>query len=180
MYPYISDFTTSFFFSFILFFIPWMFLFLGNIIKSGSTDENSAPIQHSSLLHQKLYESHAEFWTSFNTHCQVGKFLDSFLEKIEFLCPNLLLKIRKNFCIYYGDLYQRSRDWHVSVRNRTWVSKTVEGEHSSKELFEQSVNSYSEHLHMSPGNGTPQCMWLHEQSYSTWTYVNTHGLHTRM
>ncbi len=26
----------------------------------------------------------------------------------------------------------------------------LRGEHSSKELFEQRINSYSEHLHMSP------------------------------
>ncbi len=64
-------------------------------MKSGSTDENSAPIQHSSLLHQKLYENHAEFWTSFNTHCQVGSFLDSFLKKMHvFKNPIVFLSLK--------------------------------------------------------------------------------------
>jgi hypothetical protein len=39
----------------------------------------------------------------------------------------------------------RSRDWHDSAGNQTRVS-AVGGEHSSKELFEQRVNNYSEHL----------------------------------
>ncbi len=34
----------------------------------------------------------------------------------------------------------------------------MEGEHSRKEPFEQLVNGYSEHLHMSPRHGSPQCM----------------------
>ncbi len=29
------------------------------------------------------------------------------------------------------------------------------GEHSSKELFEQLINSYLEHLHLSPRHGSP-------------------------
>jgi hypothetical protein len=37
-------------------------------------------------------------------------------------------------------------DKHVSDRNRTWVA-CVAGEQTSKELFEQLINSYSEHLH---------------------------------
>jgi hypothetical protein len=36
---------------------------------------------------------------------------------------------------------------------------TVRSEHSSKELFEQRVNSFSEHLHMSPRDSSPLCMW---------------------
>jgi hypothetical protein len=40
----------------------------------------------------------------------------------------------------------------------------LRGEPSSKELFEQLINSYSEHLHMSPRHGYPQCMWLHEHA----------------
>ncbi len=40
------------------------------------------------------------------------------------------------------------RDKHVSAGNRTRAA-CVTGEHSSKELFEQFVNSYSEHQHMS-------------------------------
>jgi hypothetical protein len=42
---------------------------------------------------------------------------------------------------------------------------TVGGEHSKNEPFEQLVNSYLEHLHMSPS----ACV--------TWTYMNTHDLH---
>jgi hypothetical protein len=43
----------------------------------------------------------------------------------------------------------------LQVPNLTRAS-AVGGEHSSKELFEQRVNSYSEHLHMSPPHGSPQ------------------------
>jgi hypothetical protein len=35
---------------------------------------------------------------------------------------------------------------------------------SSKELFEERINSYSEYLHMSLRHGSPQCMWLHEHT----------------
>ncbi len=49
----------------------------------------------------------------------------------------------------------------------------VGGEHSGKELFEQHIYSYSEHLHMSAQHGSSQCMWLHEHC----TYMNTQELH---
>jgi hypothetical protein len=38
----------------------------------------------------------------------------------------------------------------------------VGGKHTSKELLEQHINSYSEHLHMSLQHGPPQFLWLHE------------------
>ncbi len=90
------DLTTGTSLSFILFsYFVCFFLFLGNIMKSGSTDEHSVPIQHSSLLHQKLYESHAEFWTSLNTHCQVGSFLDSFLKKMHVFKNPIVFSVLK-------------------------------------------------------------------------------------
>jgi hypothetical protein len=52
---------------------------------------------------------------------------------------------------------------NIGPGNQTQVS-AVGGDHSSKELFEQHVNCYSDHLHMSPGLGSPQCMWLHEHT----------------
>ncbi len=66
------------------------------------------------------------------------------------------------------------RDWHVFARNRTRAS-VVGGEHSSKELFEQRVNTCSEHLHMNLRHGSPQCRWLHKQ----WTSMNVHELGCR-
>ena len=41
-----------------------------------------------------------------------------------------------------------SRDWHASAGKRTRAS-TVRRENSSKELFEQHIYIYWEHLHMS-------------------------------
>ncbi len=52
-------------------------------------------------------------------------------------------------------------------RELKYRASEVGGKHSSKELFEQLVNSYSEHLHMNPRHGYPQCMWLQ--------YMNIHG-----
>ncbi len=49
----------------------------------------------------------------------------------------------------------------------------VGGKHPRKQLFEQRMNSHSEHLHMSTRHGSPQSMWLHEH----WTDMNTHELH---
>ncbi len=45
--------------------------------------------------------------------------------------------------------------------------RSVGGAHPRKKPFEQLVNSYSEHLHMSPRHGSPQCM----------SYMNIHEMH---
>ncbi len=57
----------------------------------------------------------------------------------------------------YGETWPRSspsftratQDWHMPARNWTQAS-TVGGKYYSKELFEQPVDSYAEHLRMSP------------------------------
>ncbi len=56
--------------------------------------------------------------------------------------------------LYQGHLHPKLEvlRLHVSTRNQTQAF-AVGGEHSNKELFEQSINSYSEHLHMSPRHG---------------------------
>jgi hypothetical protein len=52
---------------------------------------------------------------------------------------------------------------NVSAGNRTRYF-AVGRKHSSKELFDLHINGYSEYLQMSPRHGSPQCMWLHEQT----------------
>ncbi len=42
----------------------------------------------------------------------------------------------------------RSQDWQDPAFDRTWAS-TMGGDYSREEQFEQLVNSYSEHIHMS-------------------------------
>ncbi len=55
-------------------------------------------------------------------------------------------------------------------RNQTRAS-TVGGKHSSKELFKQCINSYSEHIHMSLQHGSPPPVHV-----VTWTFMYTHEL----
>ncbi len=60
-----------------------------------------------------------------------------------------------------------------------WVSSG----HARKEPFEQLVTSYSEHQHMSPRHGSPQCMSLHEHTWTsmscTWMKVGQIALASR-
>ena len=51
----------------------FMFFSAGSFIKSAGAEESTtSPVQHSSLLHQKLYETNAAFWQSFTSLSQVG------------------------------------------------------------------------------------------------------------
>ncbi len=73
-------------------------------------------------------------------------------------------------------LNQRSQDWQVPARNQTWAS-TAGGEHSRKVPFNQFVNSYSEHLHMSAQPVENAYSMAPPRACVTWTYMNTHELH---
>ncbi len=88
--------------------------------------------------------------------------------------PYLWGKFYFLFYQWYGETWPRSsssqtRDPEtVLASNRTRASK-VGGEHSRKVSSKHLFNSYLEHLHMSPEHGSPQCMLLHEH---TWTHMN--------